>query len=242
MFEIKKKQKPVVFTGHSIGGAIAALSSIWLLSYLQSISSPPSVICFTFGSPLIGNEALSRAINRQRWGGNFCHLVSKFDIIPRLLFAPLAPITTHLHTLLKSWHLTMNSPFFIRDLGTQLSEHEKSEFFHFVLQFVEIASKPSGVNKTGGLSFVPFGNFVFCSSDGAVCIDDTTAIVKMLHLTFASGSPNSSIVDHLEYESYVEKISLQCLNRNDEELFESNTYEAGVTLASQSISSGQVSR
>nr|WPA93990.1 PAD4 protein [Saussurea medusa] len=234
MFEIKKKQKPVVFTGHSIGGAIAALSSLWLLSYLQSISSPPTVICFTFGSPLIGNEPLSKAIQRQRWGGNFCHVISKYDIVPRLLLAPLAPITTHLHNLLKSWHLTMSSPFFFRDLGTQLTDHEKSELFHFVLRYVEATVKSPPANS----SFVPFGNFMFCSSDGAVCIDDVTAIVRMLYLTFASGSPSSSIDDHLEYGSYVGKISLQFLNQKEEDLCEFNTYEAGVTLASKSISSG----
>ncbi|XP_076910542.1 lipase-like PAD4 [Bidens hawaiensis] len=236
MFEIKKKQKPVVFTGHSIGGAVAALSSLWLLSYYQSISSPPSVICFTYGSPLIGNEPLSKAIHRRRWGGNFCHVVSKFDIMPRLLLAPLAPITTHLHTMLKSWHLIMNSPFFIRDLGIQLTDHEKSELFRFVLGYVEATARSSLVVTN---SFTPFGNFMFCSSDGAVCVDDVVAIVRMLHLTFASGSPSSSINDHLEYESYVEKISLQYLNRTEDELCESNTYEAGLTLASQSVSSGQ---
>ncbi|KAJ9538502.1 hypothetical protein OSB04_031235 [Centaurea solstitialis] len=238
MFEIKKKQKPVVFTGHSIGGAIAALSSLWLLSYLQSISSPPTVICFTFGSPMIGNEALSRAIQRQRWGGNFCHLVSKYDILPRLLFAPLAPITAHLHNLLKSWHTTMSSPFYFRDLGTQLTDHEKSELFRFVLGYVEATARsPPGVASKNSL-FVPFGNFMFCSSDGAVCIDDVTAVVRMLYLTFASGTPSSGIDDHLEYGNYVGKISLQFLNRTEEELLESNTYEAGVTLASKSISSG----
>ncbi|KAF5787674.1 putative carboxylesterase [Helianthus annuus] len=236
MFEIKKKQKPVVFTGHSIGGAIAALSSLWLLSYYQSISSPPSVICFTYGSPLIGNERLSRAIHQQRWGGNFCHLVSKFDIMPRLLFAPLAPITNHLNTLLKSWQLTMNSPFLIRDLGNQLVELEKSDLFRFVLHYVEATARSLEV---GANSFVPFGNFMFCSSDGAVCVDETVAIVRMLHLTFASSSPSSSIDDHLEYGTYVEKISLQFLNRSGDELCESNTYEAGVTLASQSVSTGQ---
>ncbi|KAI3790566.1 hypothetical protein L2E82_03692 [Cichorium intybus] len=237
MFEIMKKPKPVVFTGHSIGGAIAALASLWLLSYLQSTSSPTSVICFTFGSPLIGNEPLSRAIQQQRWGGNFCHLVSKFDLLPRLLFAPLSPISTHLHTLLKSWHLTMNSPFSIRDLGTQLTENEKSELFNFVLHCVESTARSPEL-ATSCSSFVPFGNFMFCSNDGAVCIDDTTAIVRMLYLSFASGSPSSSIDDHLEYGNYVEKISLQFLNRTEEEICESNTYEAGVTLASQSISSG----
>ncbi|PWA78400.1 Lipase, class 3 [Artemisia annua] len=239
MFEIKKKQKPVVFTGHSIGGAIAALASLWLLSYLQSISSPPSVLCFTFGSPLIGNESLSRAIQQQRWSGNFCHIVSKHDIIPRLLFAPVAPIITHVHTLLKSCHLTMNSPFFIRDLGPQLTEHEKNELFQFVLHYLEVAIRSLEVG-TRSLPFVPFGNFMFCSSDGAVCIEDTKAIVRMLCLMFASGSPSSCIDDHLEYESYVEKISLQYLKRDDEELYESNTYEAGVTLASQSVSSGHL--
>ncbi|PQP92402.1 lipase-like PAD4 isoform X1 [Prunus yedoensis var. nudiflora] len=103
MVEVTKNSRSIVITGHSIGGTTASLCALWLLSYLQSVSSSLSVLCITFGSPLLGNESLSRAILRERWGGNFCHVVSKYDIMPRLLFAPLASCTTQLHLLLQHW-------------------------------------------------------------------------------------------------------------------------------------------
>ncbi|KAI9165315.1 hypothetical protein LWI28_011674 [Acer negundo] len=88
MEELMKKSKSIVITGHSIRGTTASLSTLWLLSYLQSIPSSLSVLCITFGSPLLGNESLSRAILRERWDGNFCHVVAKYDIMPRLFFSP----------------------------------------------------------------------------------------------------------------------------------------------------------
>ncbi|KAJ6917084.1 hypothetical protein NC652_019462 [Populus alba x Populus x berolinensis] len=39
-------------------------------SYLQSNSPNLSVLCITFGSPLLGNEDPFRAILRERWGAN----------------------------------------------------------------------------------------------------------------------------------------------------------------------------
>uniref|UniRef100_A0A1J3DBT1 Lipase-like PAD4 n=1 Tax=Noccaea caerulescens TaxID=107243 RepID=A0A1J3DBT1_NOCCA len=74
-------KKRVVITGHSTGGAQAALTALWLLSQ----PSPPSfrLLCITFGSPLLGNQSLSSAISRSRLAHNFCHVVSIYDLAPR---------------------------------------------------------------------------------------------------------------------------------------------------------------
>ncbi|PSS30215.1 Lipase-like [Actinidia chinensis var. chinensis] len=250
MFEIMKESKSVVFTGHSIGGTIASLSTLWFLSYLQSISSPLNVLCITFGSPLLSNESLSKSILQERWGGHFWHVVAKHDIVPSLLLAPLSPLTPQLHALLQYWHLSMTSPqlpvtgqdFYSlaqraalkQDVAVQLPDEEKNRLFLFVLACVEASAK---AGRSGGSSFFwPFGNYVFCTNEGAVCVDDGVAVVKLMHLMLATGNASSSIEDHLKYEDYVGKVSMQFLKRRgfvEGECFESS-YEAGVTLALQS--------
>lgn len=210
MFDIMKESKLVVFTGHSLGGTMASLSALWLLSHPQSTTT---VLSLTFGTPLLGNVTLSRAILQERWGGNFCHVVGKHDIVPRLLLAPLSPLTPHLHSLLR------------------LSDEEKNSLFLFVLSSVEALAK-SG-ESLGRDSFCPFGNYVFCTNEGAICLDNVVAVVKMLHLMFATGCATSCIEDHLNYEAYVGQVSLEFLKSRgfaEGELPESS-YEVGVTLA-----------
>ncbi|XP_057421582.1 lipase-like PAD4 isoform X2 [Lotus japonicus] len=228
--------KSVVITGHSIGGAIASLCTLWLLCYLQSISSSVSVMCFTFGSPLLGNEAFSRAISKERWGGNFCHVVSKHDIMPRLLFAPITPLTSQLNFLLQFWHWSMTSPASGK-LAVQISEREKAELFTAVVDYLEAAATPQdGEASSGPILFYPFGNYFFVSEEGALCVDSPPTIIKMLHLMLSTSSPSCSIEDHLKYGDYVNRVSMQmliqrnCIQRN----IPDSTYEAGLELALQS--------
>lgn len=232
LIEIMKESKLVVFTGHSLGGTIASLSALWLLSHLQSTTTT-TVLSISFGSPFLGNVSLSRAILQERWGGNFCHVVGKHDIVPRLLLAPLSPLTPHLHALLQYWNLCMTSPYF-RHLGLQLSDEEKNSLYIFVLSSVEALAR-SG-ESLGRDSIWPFGNYVFCTNEGAICLDNAVAVLKMLHLLFATGSASSCVEDHLNYEAYVTQVSLEFLKSRgcaEEELPESS-YEVGVTLALRS--------
>ncbi|KAJ9177863.1 hypothetical protein P3X46_013025 [Hevea brasiliensis] len=234
MLNMIQNSKSIVIAGHGIGGTVAGLCALWLLSYLQSISSNISVLCITFGSPLLGNESLSRAILREGWSGNFCHVVSKHDVFPRLFFAPLAPLNPQLHSLLQFWQLSMTSPP-LALLAEKLLDEGKSQIFRTVLASLEgLAKAEQGKNVTCG--FWPFGNYFFCSEDGAICNDNATFIVKMMHSLLLNSSPSCSIEDHLKYGYYVEKASLQVLTKTSfppAELPESS-YEAGVALALQS--------
>ncbi|XP_010527073.1 PREDICTED: lipase-like PAD4 [Tarenaya hassleriana] len=84
--------RKLVLTGHSGGGAMASLTALWLLSYLQSLSSSSlHVLCITFGSPLLVNRSLSTVITRLRFNRNFCHVASTRDIVPRFLLSPHSP-------------------------------------------------------------------------------------------------------------------------------------------------------
>ncbi|KAF8377071.1 hypothetical protein HHK36_030444 [Tetracentron sinense] len=227
---IMEKCKSVIITGHSIGGTTASLAALWLLSYLQSVSSSLPILCITFGSPLLGNESLSRAILRERWGGNFCHVVTKHDIVPRLLFAPLGPVTTQLNCLLQFWHLSMNSPQ-LGQLSIQLSDEEKIEFYRFVLAHVTAVGAVEEDSMRS--SYWPFGSFLFCSEDGAVCVENATAVVRMLYLVFTTGSADSSIEDHLKYGDVIGRVSQQFLIGRSftQGVIPKSCYEVGISLA-----------
>ncbi|XWS41280.1 hypothetical protein CRYUN_Cryun17cG0067500 [Craigia yunnanensis] len=230
------KVKSIVITGQSIGGTIASLSALWLLCHLQSMSSPIStVLCITFGSPLLGNEALRRSIIRERWGGNFCHVVSKHDIMPRLLFAKIVNHVSKIQTLLNFWHWCMVSPHVIvTGLSSQLPDDLKDAIFHCVLKDLELLTQAE--EPLSGSLFRPFGSYVFCCEEGAICVENAASVVKMMYLMLATGSPSCSIEDHLMYGDYVAKVSKQVLKARNfhEEGLPDSSYEAGVALALQS--------
>lgn len=205
MVEIINTSKSIVITGHSIGGAIASLLTLWLLCRLQTICS---VICITFGSPMLGNESFSRAILQQRWAGYFCHVVSQNDIVPRLFFAPSCSFQF-------------------------ISEENKTQLLCVVLDSLGVVSK--GEYKKS--SFCPSGSYLFCTNKGSVCVDNGMLVIKLLYLTLLNGSQSSSLEDHIGYADFIQKVQWQFIeNRsfvggNLPEL----SYEAGITLALESL-------
>lgn len=228
--------KSLVITGHSIGGAIASLCTLWLLSYLKSISSSLPVMCITFGSPLLGNKSFSQAISREKWGGNFCHVVSKHDIMPRLLFAPITPHTSQLNFLLQFWRFSMNSPEYGK-LAAQVSEKEKAELFTAVLDSLETATQNGEAAEASvPILFHPFGSYLFVSEEGALCVDSPHTIITMMRLLLSTSSPTNSIEEHLKYGQLVNKLSLEMLNKKNTMLgnIPNSSYEAGLELAIQS--------
>ncbi|XVE83394.1 hypothetical protein DITRI_Ditri16bG0085500 [Diplodiscus trichospermus] len=231
------KVKSVVITGHSIGGTTASLSALWLLCHLQFMSSPKStVLCITFGSPLLGNEALHRSILRQRWGGNFCHVVSKHDIMPRLLFAEIVNHISKIQALLHFWHWCMASPHIVpTGPCSQLPDDLKDSIFRFVLKDLELLVQAEDAAES---LFRPFGSYVFCCQEGAICVENAASVIKMMYLMLATApSPSCSINDHLKYGDYVAIVSKQFLmarNIDDEDCLPDSSYEAGVALALQS--------
>ncbi|WVZ61406.1 hypothetical protein U9M48_011285 [Paspalum notatum var. saurae] len=191
----KIKGKVVVFTGHSLGGAIAALAALhYLCISSPSSSSPwasaPPVLCITFGSPLLGNEALSRAILRERWGGNFCHVVSQHDVIPRLLFCPLDAVPAHIIVgmQLQQWPARSRQPgsVTVSECMVDTDKDTLRQLIQMHAGAVAMEQKLATPDTLGGSQYRPFGMYVLCSPDGAACVDNPTAAVQMLYATFAS--------------------------------------------------------
>ncbi|KAL3526454.1 hypothetical protein ACH5RR_011110 [Cinchona calisaya] len=74
---------PLIITGHSMGGSIASLFTLWVLDSI-SPKATKRPFCVTFGSPLVGNNYFQKAISeRPSWNSCFLHVVSYQDPVPK---------------------------------------------------------------------------------------------------------------------------------------------------------------
>ncbi|KAI9108520.1 hypothetical protein K1719_020404 [Acacia pycnantha] len=72
-------KKPVIVTGHGIGGPIASLFTLWLLEKMNP-TSDKRPLCITFGSPLLGDQNFQKAIwQSSNWNSCFLHVASLLD-------------------------------------------------------------------------------------------------------------------------------------------------------------------
>lgn len=101
-----EQERPVWVTGHSLGGAIALLAA-WRLER-QFI---PIQQVYTFGAPMIGNEAAATALG-QHFAGRIYRFVDTRDLVPRL---PTVSLFTneyaHCHQEVKLGPLTTQDVF-----------------------------------------------------------------------------------------------------------------------------------
>lgn len=103
----------LVFGGHSLGGAVAQLLTVQMLSRYASDLLPPNaddyrvreaaeedgglglddaissrrvgkILCVTLGTPPVGNYQFVDRIERSGWAGRFHNIVYRTDVVPRL--------------------------------------------------------------------------------------------------------------------------------------------------------------
>nr|GMD04141.1 senescence-associated carboxylesterase 101-like isoform X1 [Ipomoea batatas] len=80
-----ESSRPVIITGHSLGGSVASLFTLWLLDSMSARMYRNSTLCITFGSPLLGDNGFQEAISEYpRWNSSFLHVV--YDKDPILFF------------------------------------------------------------------------------------------------------------------------------------------------------------
>eukprot|EP00253_Pinus_taeda_P012752 PITA_12752 len=208
----QRKLKPIIFVGHSMGGAVATLATLWFLEKrIRQISS----FCITFGCPLVGDERLVEAVGRENWGGNFCHVVSQHDIVPRMLLAPIEAIAAPLTAILPYWDgkvLYSSIQDACRILLNYVVQYTSSYVFD---------SQKSSDRITKRSSYRPVGTYMFCSSRGAACIGNSDTVLKMLHLTMQSHEKPWDIgvedcfSEHIVYASVLKHVIENSKNRRN---------------------------
>lgn len=77
--------KLVVFTGHSLGGAIASVLTLRVLHEMSlGKEFHDRLLCITFGAPFIGNAALAKWATQNEYAQRMMMFVYRYDIVPRL--------------------------------------------------------------------------------------------------------------------------------------------------------------
>ncbi|KAG6587497.1 Protein EDS1L, partial [Cucurbita argyrosperma subsp. sororia] len=221
--EVMRVSKAVVFTGHSAGGPIAILATIWLLEEQRknsnsntdtNSSTPPK--CITFGSPLVGNFILSHALKREKWSIHFIHFIMRYDVVPRIHLAPLPSLQpVQLQTILNS----LNS----RSLESSSNGDVTTAFFMTVMSNASSVANNAACHLMESTSLLlenlrsfiklspysPFGTYIFCTeSDEVVVLTNPHAVLQILFYSCQFNSESErgqvahqSLKDHWEYES-----------------------------------------
>ncbi|KAF3796545.1 EDS1 protein [Nymphaea thermarum] len=238
---IKKKRK-IVFTGHSSGGALAILATIWLLERRLDSCTP---LCVTFGSPLVGDKAFGHAIRREGWSSYFQHIVFTRDITPCIALAPLEDIEAEFQAILQQWKpkkqasssISLSGAGFdqlIVDFFTTVTNNAFSAASHdsCILRCCSSGIALLGaVGRTVEVSpYRPFGTFVFCCGGGRmVWVDNHDAVLQLLFYTLQledtygniTAAVRYSVMDQqknykTEVKEYLKKMNIVELNRLDE--------------------------
>lgn len=251
--EAARQRKQVLFTGHSSGGAIAILATVWFLEeYIRTDRNKVAPLCVTFGSPLVGDRIMSHALGRENWSRFFVNIVNRYDIVPRISLAPLSLLERHLQQALN--YFNPKHPSHKKELPSEVRD-----FYESVVKYASSVASHAAckiMGSTNGLletlcgfiemsPYRPFGTYIFCTGNTRpVVISNPDAILQVLFYSSQLNSANElreiaerSLKDHLNYKDKAQE-SLQWQNAIvlDQELLEALPLSPGVANVNSTVS------
>ncbi|KAK9824245.1 hypothetical protein WJX72_008897 [[Myrmecia] bisecta] len=201
----------IIFTGHSLGGAVAILATLWLLSSKQR---PSSVACITFGAPLVGDGQLGELVRRNDWARLIHQVVWRHDLVPRGLLSPGQGVQSGLTALLDATKGRLASTG-LAEGPVQLTPQQEAEIKQMITEVRDVPVPPAapvpakgrggilraitgavlgpprwllGVGK--GLTqdgyYRPFGVYLLHTSSGSIVCEEPSEVLQMLTLTLQS--------------------------------------------------------
>ncbi|KAF3437811.1 hypothetical protein FNV43_RR20567 [Rhamnella rubrinervis] len=221
--EAVKEGKKIVFTGHSLGGPIAVLATIWFLQEFVKPNNLKEPMCVTFGSPLIGNHILPHALRRENWSHCFIHFVTRYDIVPRVLLAPLSSIQQQFHRILDFFKRKSTS------VGVEASElaDDAFAFYYSVMRNASTLASHVSCKLMGSTNLLletvtnfiqlspyrPFGTYIFCAGNGKlITLTNSNAILQLLFYSCQLNNEKEgrdvacrSLSDHFVYEAELKR-------------------------------------
>jgi len=124
---ISKRGTNVLINGHSFGGALAQLAALSIYDYATQIQNNVKIMCYTFGSPRWGNQAMANYFNDRiyvHW-----RLANEKDIIPNLPPRDLG----FYHTCIDIWY-TNNDPLEYRECSFANGEDPNCEYIGYSIE------------------------------------------------------------------------------------------------------------
>lgn len=197
----------IIFTGHSLGGAVASLLTLRVLESSNERSVDEQVRCITFGSPLFASSRLAEMIN-DKYKDIFIHIVSRRDCVPKILpfVSALQKLVysdeDHLEGLVVLKSALALVPWLpIAPFVTAL-EARIPAAFKFALRCLMKLALPSGL--AGSYAFA--GHIVMLDTVAAVNVanslilasaEDLNAWHSQLNFAFGSGFDVTMIEEHM---------------------------------------------
>ncbi|XP_052182259.1 protein EDS1L-like isoform X4 [Diospyros lotus] len=233
--EVKKaarEGKHIVFTGHSSGGPVAILATLWFLEqYLRpNSSSQIRPVCVTFGSPLVGDWIFPHALRRENWDDCFIHFIMRYDIVPRLMLAPLSSVGQQLQPMLQFFNPKSAS---LGHDSAAMSTEAWTFFFMMVMRSASSVASHAACKTMGCTNslletvtgfvelspYRPFGTCIFCTGNGKlVVVKNPDAVLQLLFYSsqltcMAEGGQVAykSLKEHLGYADELQE-SLEMQN------------------------------
>ncbi|KAJ9683495.1 hypothetical protein PVL29_019182 [Vitis rotundifolia] len=156
VLQLTEIEGQLIITGHSLGGSVASLFTLWLLdgNLLKPKCRP---FCITFGSPLIGDFGLQHSI----WNSFFLHVVSNQDPVPGL-FLPSGrgrstPTSSHSQT---TGYKPFGTYFLCSELGCACFDYPD-----LILGLLKVISS----EVAGGSQDVDYGGILRNLKERAIC-------------------------------------------------------------------------
>jgi len=126
----------IVFTGHSLGGALATIAATVIGTNDAETLGNPEIACITFGSPRVGNRAFGRAFARVVPVDLCCRVTHYEDPVPMV---PLSPFYCHVPgTSLRIGSTEDAYEYAVHRDVTELPRSERSLFLRVVLALVSL--------------------------------------------------------------------------------------------------------
>ncbi|KAJ7956299.1 Enhanced disease susceptibility 1 [Quillaja saponaria] len=213
-------KKKIVFTGHSSGAPIAILAALWALDkYRNPNTSQIPLLCVTFGSPLVGDRIFSHAMRREKWSDYFINFVTRYDIVPRILLAPLSSIQQNLEPILQFLNPqsqnfknefigrsneTWNFYFTVMKNAATITSHAACNLMHSTNLLVETISNFIELSP-----YRPFGTYIFITENSKlILLKNPDAVLQLLFYSsqLSNGAEGAqvayrSLQNHLSYET-----------------------------------------
>ncbi|KAL5749695.1 hypothetical protein ACOSP7_024298 [Xanthoceras sorbifolium] len=229
------EKKQIVFTGHSSGGPIAILVTVWFLEKYTKTDPNKTMkpLCITFGSPLVSDRIFNHAISREDWSQYFTHFVMRYDIVPRVRLAPfesnetqpqIQPILDFLnpkHAVMVQEPVRAAQVLYV-NVMRNASSVASNAACHLMGNTNKLLETVSSFIKLS--PYRPFGTYVFCTENGSlVVVRNPDAVLQILFYSSQLSSGEvleiaaiRSVRNHFNYQSETQSLEAKAVAALDQ--------------------------
>jgi hypothetical protein len=158
-YQQQTNHKRLIFTGHSLGGAVAHLCALKHLDGKTS-TEQPKIFSITFGAPFFGNRTMAEDLIKRNLNEHFLTIANEGDCVPNILnlVESVKMLGSTMQPVIKLSKIILEKfiPFFDTQ-STSIESQRKDTIDHLN----DIVPKLKDVLKNMNLEYKPIGTYGF---------------------------------------------------------------------------------